>query len=374
MKGWRLIMNEVNLYIHIPFCKKKCFYCDFISYPNKDDYIEEYIDTVIKEYSNYKAEEYIIKTVYIGGGTPSYIDSKYIVKLLKEINLEKADEITIEINPGTVTKEKLINYKNSGINRLSIGLQATQDTLLKEIGRIHTYNEFLNTYNMARDIGFKNINIDLMLGLPKQTLEDIIRSVKKIIELKPEHISIYSLILEEGTKMYDMVNKQKCTLPKEDEEREMYWAVKNILEKNGYNHYEISNFAKNGYYSKHNIDCWNQKEYIGIGVAAHSYLNNRRYSNLGNIEEYIKKYNDKEIHEIQDKISQEKEYMILGLRKLEGVYISEFELKFNENPIYLFRNELNKLVNLELIEIDLNNIRLTDKGLDLANIVWEEFI
>lgn len=367
-------MNEVNLYIHIPFCKKKCFYCDFISYPNKDDYIEEYIDTVIKEYSSYKAEEYIIKTVYIGGGTPSYIDSKYIVKLLKEINIEKAEEITIEINPGTVTKEKLRDYKKAGINRLSIGLQATQDILLKEIGRIHTYNEFLNTYNIAREIGFKNINIDLMLALPKQHIEDIIQSVKKIIELNPEHISIYSLILEEGTKMYDMVNKQKCILPKEDEEREMYWTVKKILEKNGYNHYEISNFAKNGYYSKHNIDCWNQKEYIGIGVAAHSYLNNRRYSNLGNIEEYIKKYNDKEIHEIQDKISQEKEYMILGLRKLEGVYISEFELKFNENPIYLFRNELNKLVNLELIEIDLNNIRLTDKGLDLANIVWEEFI
>lgn len=367
-------MNEVNLYIHIPFCKKKCYYCDFISYPNKDDYIEEYIDTVIKEYSNYKAEEYIIKTVYIGGGTPSYIDSKYIIKLLKEINLEKAEEITIEINPGTVTKEKLIDYRNSGINRLSIGLQATQDTLLKEIGRIHTYNEFLDTYNMAREVGFKNINIDLMLALPKQHIEDLIQSVKKIIELNPEHISIYSLILEEGTKMYDMVNKQKCTLPKEDEEREMYWAVKNILEKNGYNHYEISNFAKNGYHSKHNIDCWNQKEYIGIGAAAHSYLDNRRYSNLGNIEEYIKNYHDKEIHEIQDKISKQKEYMILGLRKLDGIYISEFELKFNENPIYLFRNELNKLVNQELIEIDLNNIRLTNKGLDLANIVWEEFI
>ena len=367
-------MNEVNLYIHIPFCKKKCYYCDFISYPNKDDYIEEYIDTVIKEYSNYKAEEYIIKTVYIGGGTPSYIDSKYIVKLLKEINLEKAEEITIEINPGTVTKEKLIDYRNSGINRLSIGLQATQDTLLKEIGRIHTYNEFLDTYNMAREVGFKNINIDLMLALPKQHIEDLIQSVKRIIELNPEHISIYSLILEEGTKMYDKVNKQKCTLPKEDEEREMYWAVKSILEKNGYNHYEISNFAKNGYHSKHNIDCWNQKEYIGIGVAAHSYLDNRRYSNLGNIEEYIKNYHDKEIHEIQDKISKQKEYMILGLRKLDGIYISEFELKFNENPIYLFRNELNKLVNQELIEIDLNNIRLTNKGLDLANIVWEEFI
>lgn len=367
-------MNEVNLYIHIPFCKKKCYYCDFISYPNKDNYIEEYIETVIKEYRNYKAEEYIIKTVYIGGGTPSYIDSKYIVKLLKEINLEKAEEITIEINPGTVTKEKLIDYKNAGINRLSIGLQATQDTLLKEIGRIHTYNEFLNTYNIARECGFRNINIDLMLALPKQHIEDIIQSVKKIIELDPEHISIYSLILEEGTKMYDLVNTQKCILPDEDEERKMYWTVKNLLEKNGYNHYEISNFAKEGYYSKHNIDCWNQKEYIGIGVSAHSYLNNRRYSNLEKIDEYIKNYNDKEIHEIQDKISQEKEYMILGLRKLEGVNISEFKLKFSENPIYLFRNELNKLVNLELIEMDLNNIRLTDEGLDLANIVWEEFI
>ena len=213
-----------------------------------------------------------------------------------------------------------------------------------------------------------------MLALPKQTIEHIIQSVKKIIELNPEHISIYSLILEEGTKMYDMVNKQEYILPKEDEERQMYWTVKNILEKSGYNHYEISNFAKNGYYSKHNIDCWNQKEYIGIGVSAHSYLNNRRYSNLEKIDEYIKNYNDKKIHEIQDKISQEKEYMILGLRKLEGVNISEFKLKFSENPIYLFRNELYKLVNLELLEIDLNNIKLTSKGLDLANIVWEEFI
>lgn len=367
-------MKEINLYMHIPFCKRKCYYCDFISYSNKDSYIEEYIDTMIKEYRNYKAEEYIIKTVYIGGGTPSYIDSKYIVKILNEINLENAEEITIEVNPGTVTKQKLLDYKISGINRLSIGLQATQDSLLNKIGRIHTYSEFLDTYNMAKEVGFKNINIDLMLALPEQKIEDIMQSVQKIIELNPEHISIYSLILEEGTKLYDMVNTKKCILPKDDEEREMYWEVKNILENNGYNHYEISNFAKKGYYSKHNTDCWNQKEYIGLGAAAHSYLDNRRYSNLENIEEYIKNYNDKKVHEIQDKISQEKEYMILGLRKLDGINISEFELKFNENPIYLFRNELNKLVNLELIEIDLNNIRVTDKGLDLANMVWEEFI
>ena len=367
-------MKELNLYIHIPFCKQKCYYCDFISYPNKDSYIENYIDTLINEYRNYKAEEYIIKTVYIGGGTPSYIDSRYIVKLLKEINLDNAEEITIEVNPGTVTREKLMDYKSAGINRLSIGLQATQDKLLMGIGRIHTYSEFIGTYNMAREIGFKNINVDLMLALPGQTIEDLEESVKRIIEINPEHISIYSLILEEGTKLYDMVSNNECTLVDDDTERKMYWGVKKMLEKNGYINYEISNFAKEGYYSKHNTSCWNQKEYIGIGAAAHSYLDNRRYSNPEGIDEYIRDYNNRQVNEIQDKLSQEKEYMILGLRKLEGIKISEFEIKFNENPIYLFRNELNKLVTLELIEIDLNDIRLTNKGLDLANIVWEEFI
>ncbi len=367
-------MKELNLYIHIPFCKQKCNYCDFISYSNKDCYIEDYIDTLIKEYRNYKAEEYIIKTIYIGGGTPSYINSKYIVQLLKEFNLDNVEEVTIEINPGTVTREKLIDYKEAGINRLSIGLQATQDRLLKTIGRIHTFNEFIDTYNMAREIGFKNINVDLMLALPGQSLQDIEESVEKIIQLDPEHISIYSLILEEGTKLYDMVNNKECTLIDDETERNMYWETKRILEKNGYIHYEISNFAKEGYYSKHNVSCWNQEEYIGIGVAAHSYLDNRRYSNSESIDKYIENYNNRQVNEIQDKLSQEKEYMMLGLRKLEGIKISEFEIKFNENPIYLFRNELNKLVTLELIEIDLNNIRLTNKGLDLANIVWQEFI
>ena len=325
-------------------------------------------------YSNYKAEEYIIKTIYIGGGTPSYINSKYIVKLLKEVNLENAKEVTIEVNPGTITKEKLIDYKNAGVNRLSIGLQSTQDTLLNKIGRIHNYSEFLETYSLAREVGFKNINIDLMLALPEQSIYDIEESVEEVIKLNPEHISIYSLILEKGTKLYNMVNSNMCSLPKEEEERNMYWKVKYILEKAGYEHYEISNFAKNGYYSIHNIDCWKQKEYIGLGVAAHSYLDNRRYSNLQNIEEYIENYNRKETHEIQDKISKVREYMLLGLRKLEGVSISKFKNKFNDNPIYLFRNELNKLVNLQLLVIDLNSINLTNKGLNFANIVWEEFI
>lgn len=367
-------MKEVGLYIHIPFCKQKCYYCDFISYPNKDDYIEEYIDAIINEYRGYKAEEYQIKTIYIGGGTPSYIDSKYIVKLLDEIDLKNAKEITIEMNPGTVTKEKLLDYKKSGINRISIGLQATQDTILEKIGRIHTYNDFLNTYNMAREVGFSNINVDLILGLPGQLLDDIKESAEKIIDLGPEHISIYSLILEEGTKLCNMVNAKECFLPEDEIERKMYWTVKTLLEEHGYKHYEISNFAKDGYCSMHNVDCWEQKEYIGLGAAAHSYLDKRRYSNKENIEDYIRNYNDKKVHEIQDKMAQEKEYMILGLRTLEGINISRFKQKFIDNPIFLFRNELSKLIQLELIEIDLDNIKLTNKGLDLANLIWEEFI
>lgn len=367
-------MKEIGLYIHIPFCKQKCYYCDFISYTNKDYCIEKYINTLLNEYRNYKAEEYIIKTVYIGGGTPSYIDSKYIVRILKELNLANVEEVTIEVNPGTVTKEKLQDYKMAGVNRLSIGLQATQDRLLKNIGRIHTYEEFLQTYNLAKEVGFTNINADLMLGLPEQSLEDLQESVKKIINMQLKHVSIYSLILEEDTKLYDMVKMKKYILPEEETERKMYWLVKDLLESNGYVHYEISNFAKIGYESKHNMDCWNQKEYVGIGAAAHSYLNNRRYSNKEEIEKYIENFEEKEVHEEQDKISQEKEFMILGLRKIKGVSISEFKNKFQDNPIYLFKEELNKLVNQELIEIDLDNIRLTSKGLDFANLVWEEFV
>ena len=367
-------MKEIGLYIHIPFCKQKCYYCDFVSYPNKDNCIKEYIDTIIKEYRNYKAEEYVIKTIYIGGGTPSYIDSKYILEILKEIDLNSVEEITIEVNPGTVTREKLIDYKKAGINRLSIGLQTTQDRLLKNIGRIHTYNEFIQTYSLAREVGFENINVDLMLALPGQSLEDLKESANKVINLQPEHISIYSLILEEGTKLYDMVEEKSCDLPDEDTERKMYWTVKTLLEDNGYVHYEISNFAKTGYESRHNTDCWKQKEYVGIGAAAHSYLDRRRYSNKENIEEYIKHYTDKETHEEQDQLTQEKEFMILGLRKIEGIKISDFKNKFGENPIYILKKELDKLVKQELIEIDLDYIRLTNRGLDLANVVWEEFI
>jgi oxygen-independent coproporphyrinogen-3 oxidase len=386
--------KQIGLYIHIPFCKQKCSYCDFCSYANKESFIKRYIQCVLKEiievgnnnkidFENGKDDLFLVKTIYIGGGTPSLIDSKYIVQIIEDIKLnfeidEKA-EITIEVNPGTVTLEKLEDYKRAGINRLSIGLQSTHEHLLKEIGRIHTYLDFLDTFRFAREAGFENINVDLMIGIPNQTLEEVKDSIEEIVSMEPEHISVYSLILEENTPLFKKV-EEGLELPNEDLERKMYWAVKQTLEQNNYIHYEISNFAKKGYESKHNLDCWNQKEYIGFGIAAHSYTNGIRYSNIENIEQYIKNYDEDKteenlvFHEKQDMEAMQKEYMLLGLRKIDGVSIQEFKIKFVANPVFLYHSELEKLVNEELLEIDGDQIKLTNKGLDLANIVWEEFI
>lgn len=375
-------MKEIGIYIHIPFCIKKCEYCDFVSYCNKEKYVPQYINALKKEIKNNINKEYKITTIYIGGGTPSSIEENYIADIIETIKLNMNDEnlkefknveVTIEVNPGTVTEKKLETYKEIGINRLSIGLQETHDELLKSIGRIHTYEEFLKTYNLARKIGFNNINVDLMIALPNQTIQDIKENLEKIIKLNPEHISVYSLILEEGTPFYNKYNENKIRLPDEELERNMYWYVKNTLENNGYIHYEISNFSKKGFESKHNMNCWNQEEYLGFGVAAHSYNNKIRYSNTNSIEEYIKGSN-KIIHEKQTLEDMQKEYMLLGLRKIEGINIQKFKNKFAQNPIFIFKGQLSKLVDEELIIVDGNEIKLTNKGLDLANIVWEEFV
>ena len=385
--------EELGIYIHIPFCKQKCYYCDFVSFSNKEGYIEKYVETVKREIDSYDLSNYNITTIYIGGGTPSRIPSEKIQEILEKIKQKilknqtrwEDIEITIELNPGTVDEEKIKKYKEIGINRLSIGLQSTNNKLLKEIGRIHTFEDFKNTYNLVKKVGFENINVDLMIGLPNQTISDVKESLNEIIKLNPTHVSVYSLIVEENTKMEQLINSKELQLPDEELERQMYWYVKNILELNGYNHYEISNFAKKGKESKHNLNCWEQKEYIGLGLAAYSYLNGVRYGNTSNIEEYINVqdfFNRSELEEsgirivdeVQTLEDKRKEYMLLGLRKIEGVSIQKFKEKFVENPIFLFRKELEKLVNEELIAIDGDCIRLTNKGLDLANIVWEEFV
>lgn len=377
---------ELGVYVHIPFCVRKCYYCDFISYSNKFEMQEEYIKKLIKEIEDNKdlLKNNEITTIYIGGGTPSSLKPELIKNVLDKIcevanikNKEKV-EITIEVNPGTVTKNNLQLYKNCGINRLSIGLQSTNDKILNEIGRIHNYEEFLDTYNWAVEAGFSNINVDLMLGLPTQTISDLKESLEKIVNLKPapKHVSVYSLIIEEGTEIEKKISKGELQLPEEADERNQYKYTKNYLEINGYKHYEISNFAKSGYESKHNMNCWEQKQYVGFGLAAHSYINGCRYSNTCDLEEYISKESKdvKTIHEEQTLEDMQKEYMLLGLRKIDGVSVSKFKEEFGENPIYLFRNELQKLVENGLLVVDLDNIRLTNKGLDFANLVWEEFV
>ena len=388
--------KNMGLYIHIPFCKSKCKYCDFISYSNKEHLIDRYVKCVkyeirdigisnLHDYKEGKDDLINVKTIYIGGGTPSVIDSKYIKEIINEIkqNIRIDDdvEITLEVNPGTVNEEKLRDYREAGINRLSIGLQSTNNNTLKRMGRIHTYEEFLNTYSLARKIGFNNINVDLMLALPEQTMVELIDGVGRVVNLNPEHVSIYSLILEEGTKLYKEVEEEnKYELPDDDLERKMYWKTKEMLEKAGFTHYEISNFAKKGFESKHNLSYWNQEEYIGVGAAAHSYSNNVRYSNIDSVEEYISNYkNGKDIdnlvfHEKQNQESKMKEYMILKKKKKEGVNIDTFKNKFIQSPLYLFRQEIDKLIREKLIVVDGNFIRLTDRGLDLANLVWEEFV
>lgn len=376
-------MDKLGIYVHIPFCKKKCKYCDFISFSCFEGKEEEYVKCLIKEIENRKCSK-VISTIYFGGGTPSIIDSKNIVKILDAIysnfNVLQDAEITIEVNPGTATREKLEDYKNAGINRLSIGLQSTKNRILELIGRIHTYEEFLNTYNLAKEIGFDNINVDLMLAIPTQTENELLDSVNEVIKLNPNHISLYSLILEEGTELEKMVSKKELDLLDEELERKMYWETKKLLEKNGYKHYEISNFAKKGFESNHNLDCWNQEEYLGFGLAAHSYFNNKRFSNIDNLDNYITNIKNEEhdknveLHETQDKPSKMKEFMMIGLRKIDGVKISDFEKKFRINPLFYFRFEISKLTDEDLIEVDLDNIKLTKKGLDLANQVFEEFI
>lgn len=382
------MIKELGIYVHIPFCKQKCYYCDFVSYAKSEGRVDEYIKALkkeIKEESNMiNNEEYSINTIYIGGGTPSYIDERYITEIVNEIKddyiVEKEAEITIEINPGTVNEEKLKEYKKIGINRISIGLQEVNNRLLNQIGRIHTYEQFLQCYELARKVGFQNINVDLMLGLPNQTLSDVKKSLVNIINLKPEHISFYSLIVEENTPIKTMLEQNILTLPNEKLERDMYWSAKKILEENNYIHYEISNFAKIGYESKHNLNCWKQMEYLGFGVAAHSYYKNKRYSNTNCIEQYCKNIKEENLKknriicEIQTEEEKKREYMLLGLRKINGVNIQEFKNKFIDNPIYTFHKELEMLVKEKLIEIDLNQIKLTSKGLDLANIVWENFV
>lgn len=378
-------MKEIGIYVHIPFCKSKCLYCDFTSYTDKNTEIRRYVDCLKREINYRSKDEYLVKTIFFGGGTPSIIDGKYIVEILSEINnayiVDKNAEITIEINPGTIDKHKLEKYKEAGINRISIGLQSSKKELLKEIGRIHTYEDFENTVELAKEVGFTNINVDIMIGIPNQTIYDVEDTLDKVLALDLTHISVYSLIYEDGTLMTKMVDEGKLLEVDEEIERYMYWYAKRRLEDNGFIHYEISNFAKPSYRCKHNLDCWNQKEYLGFGVAAASYIDNFRIKNTDSLEKYIsnvnidKYYKNVTIEEKQDIDEQMKEFVILRLRMTEGFKASDFTAKFNKDVYKVFESQMDKLLSDGLIIAEeFGYLKLTKKGLDLANIVWGEFI
>lgn len=372
-------MKEYSIYIHIPFCISKCLYCDFNSYANKEDEIKRYVETLIKQIDNDNniTKEDICKTIYIGGGTPSYIDSKYIVEILNHIynkyNIYDKAEITIEQNPCSMSKQKLKDYYDIGINRLSIGLQTTNNNLLKLIGRKHTYEEFLKKYNLARECGFANINIDLMLGLPNQSLDELKCDIENIVKLQPEHISCYSLIVYENTPMHSLKKDNNYIFPDDELERQMYYLVVDTLKDNGYSQYEISNFCKQNRESKHNLMCWNQYEYIGFGAGAHSFINSTRFQNVDNLDTYINKNNIVVLETMNEKQLMN-EYMILGLRLINSIDSLRFKQKYNKNMFDVFNNQINFLSKNGYILVEDTDIRLTRKGIDYNNFICEQFI
>ena len=381
--------ENIGIYIHIPFCYKKCFYCDFVSYENKEDIIEEYIDALCMEILQ-NAEilsEYTISTIYFGGGTPSYIDSKYITKVMDTLKLFVTDasslkEVTIEVNPNSASLEKLTDYYNSGINRLSIGLQSTHDKILRNIGRTHSFKDFKSTLENAKNAGFTNVSVDLMYPLPGLNITSFKDSLNSIMKLKDEynirHVSVYNLEVHENTRLDFLLKEGFVSLCNEDEEYEMRKELNNILEKNNFKKYEISNYAIPGFESKHNLCYWNQEKYLGFGVNASSFFNLKRYTNTKDINEYISgiKNNQNIIVESEelDKLALMKEYVILKLRLKSGINKNEFKEKFNVYIYDIFNTEFTSLKNDNLVIEKEDRIYLSKRGEEVANIVWEMFV
>lgn len=373
-------MNEISLYVHIPFCKQKCLYCDFPSYAGKEKLMNEYITALNKEILQ-KAKGYSINSIFIGGGTPSYLNDTNLHSLLStlnKLNLKENLEFTVECNPGTLNKNNLEIMKKNNVNRISMGLQSTKNSILKEIGRIHTYEDFKNNYLLARKVGFNNINIDLMFGLPNQTLEDWKNSLEEIIKLEPDHISAYSLIIEEGTCFYNLYEQDKLNLPDEEKERMMSLIAKEILVKHNYHQYEISNFAKKDKECFHNKVYWKCNEYLGLGVSASSFIDRKRIKNIDNIEKYIQRINKNEdiveevhVNDIKDDME---EFVFMGLRMVEGISINEFKKKFNKDIYEVYGDVIQKNIKRELLICNSENLYLSSKGVEISNYVMSDFI
>ena len=369
--------NPKNIYIHIPFCKSKCHYCNFISFPKKDEITEPYFSALKQEIKFYLNKYPDIKpeTVYIGGGTPSVVDFNYYRDLFNVLSdltgLNKNTEITMEINPGTVDLNYLKNIKSLGINRLSIGVQSFDNKILKLINRIHSAEEAINTVKTAQTAGFNNISIDLIYGLPGQTPENWENTLNKALSLEINHISTYGLKIEENTEFF--LNPPP-NLPDEDMQSEIYLKTIEILEHNRFMQYEISNFAKPGFKSKHNLCYWKNQEYFGLGLSAHGYLDGIRYSNTENLEDYIKNPTKPAT---ENKVSEKEkieEAVFLGLRLTAGINTEEFKIKYNFDIYNKYKNIIEKYTGYDFMTYENNNLKLTRKGILLSNSILADFL
>ena len=408
--------NNLELYIHMPFWVKKCEYCDFLSFPADTNTQIKYVHALLNEIRFYgeKMRGFRVSTIYIGGGTPSWLEPELVTAVMDQIyksfQVYEDAEISIECNPGTVTAAKLQAYRRAGINRLSIGLQSTNNTELKTLGRIHTYEQFLKTYELARNEGFTNINVDLMSGLPRQSAESFADTLQRVIRLKPEHISAYSLIIEKGTPFYekykfDMVRQEAGMkteeLPTEDDTYKMLKLTQRVLAKAGYERYEISNYAKPGYACRHNVGYWTRENYLGLGLGAASLIDNVRYSNTRELYEYIEICREltflppevfapeegmdapergwfgSNLHTeaaVVNRKAQMEEFMFLGLRMTEGISRNEFETNFGMPIEAAYVQVLPDLQAQKLIEKREGRVYLTDRGMDVANYVMAQFL
>lgn len=418
-------MNELELYVHIPFCVRKCAYCDFLSFPSSEDLRQKYVHALIREIRSCKNtyQGYRVPTVFIGGGTPSILSPVQIQAIFSAIRetfrVDTHAEITMEANPGTVTEEKLLAWKGAGVNRISIGLQSVRDEELRMLGRIHDYRQFLDTWKLVRQAGMENVNIDLISAIPGQTPESWRETLRKTAELAPEHLSVYSLIIEEGTPFYERYSngprdlrsedrergtkkdvsqdgrdgaqgpadpagafgsddQQYPPLPDEETERLMYEETENILAEYGYARYEISNYAKPGCACRHNIGYWQRKAYLGIGLGSSSLIGKTRFCHTSDLETYLACAGDPgKICEEEQFLSENEEmeeFMFLGLRMMCGVRKSEFLRLFGVPVDTVYGEPLKKLQGHGLLEIEEDTIRLTKRGIDISNYVFEQFL
>lgn len=372
--------KELGIYIHIPFCMQKCRYCDFLSKPETKETRAAYVEALKQELWQEQAlaQDYEAVTVFLGGGTPSMLEAEQTADILQTLYqvfpVREDAEITMECNPGTLTAEKLFTYREAGVNRLSLGLQSANNEELKLLGRIHTYEEFLESFRLARAAGFSNLNVDLMSALPGQTPESYRETLHKVLALSPEHISAYSLIIEEGTPFYEQYGTDRTGLPDEDSERQMYYDTEAILTAHGYERYEISNYARPGFHCRHNLSYWERKNYKGFGIGAASLMENVRYKNADSLSDYLRGCYRIESRETLTRKEQMEEFLFLGLRKISGISKEAFFLEFGAELEEVYGVVLEKLKGQALLAEKDGRIWLTDRGIDVSNLVLAEFL